>query len=233
MPISTTFLLGPANTKTYFFNTPTHWAHSALPADITALLTSTPPVTDVLELALGSNGAYFVSYRSPLTGQLECKHYNLPNPLISWLYASSPSITRDLRTLSIALGPWESYYAWDATGASWTNVPAGLEKALLKRLESQDAGGRTRWAAEGWEAPSFVSLGNDGAYFMRTVSGGGCWDFRLPKGEARAGLGSLGGDGWEGIRGMNTFLEESSDFSAVAVSFLHEVLRGRSTDVSV
>jgi hypothetical protein len=28
-------------------------------------------------------------------------------------------------------------------------------------------------------------------------------------------------------------LEESSDFSAVAVSFLHEVLRGRGADVNV
>jgi hypothetical protein len=32
---------------------------------------------------------------------------------------------------------------------------------------------------------------------------------------------------------MNSFLEESSDFSAVAVSlFAHEVVRERSTDVS-
>jgi len=28
----------------------------------------------------------------------------------------------------------------------------------------------------------------------------------------------VGGDGWEGMRGMNRFLEESNDFLGVAVS---------------
>lgn len=217
MPISTTFLLGPDNA--YFFNTPTHWAYHGLPTDITVLFTNTtPPVQDVVELALGTSGAYFISYRSPVTGDLLCKHYNLPNPLVDWLYASQPRVVRDLATLSISLGPWDSFYAWDCTGASWSNVPPGLEKALEKRLLRQEAGGVTVWDAGGYEAPSFVSLGSDGAYFMRTVRGGGCWDFKLPRVEQRGGLGTVGGDGWEGIRGSHKFLEESSDFTGVAVS---------------
>lgn len=170
----------------------------------------------MIELALGSNGAYFISYRSAV-GDVHCKHYNLPNPLVDWLYASQPRVVRDLSTLSISLGPWDSFYAWDHQGANWSNVPPGLEKALAKRLLRQE-GGVTVWEAGGFEAPSFVSLGSDGAYFMRTVRGGGCWDFRLPRVEQRGGLGTLGGDGWEGIRGSHKFLEESRDFAGVAVS---------------
>jgi len=171
MPISTTFLLGP--NSSYFFNTPTHWAYHNLPPDITSLFTQTPLIS-VIEFALGTNGAYFLSYRDPTTNTLACRHHNLPNPLVEFLYASHPTVIRDLATLSVALGPYESYYAWDREGASWSNVPAGLEKALLNRLESQDGvGGRTVWKKGGLEAPCFVSLGSDGSYFMRTVSGGG------------------------------------------------------------
>lgn len=214
MAISTTFVLGPK--EAYFFNSPTHWAWHNLPPEVEALFTKTPSIQDVIELTLGAHQAFFVSYRDH-DGQVLCKHYNLPNPLVEYLYASQPSVMRDLSTLSISLGPYDSYYAWDRTSASWSNVPPGLEKALLKRLESQDAW-RTTWKADGYEAPCFVSLGNDGAYFMRTVSGGGCWDFKLPKVEGRSGLGMMGGDGWEGIRGTNTFLEKCSDFTGVAVS---------------
>lgn len=213
MTVSTTFVLGAK--EAYFFNSPTHWAWHNLPPDVEALFTKTPPIRDVIELTLGANQAYFVSYRDH-DGHVLCKHYNLPNPLVQYLYASHPAIIRDLSTLSITLGPYDSYYAWDQTSASWSNVPPGLEKSLLNRLESQDAW-RTIWKADGYEAPSFVSLGNDGAYFMRTVSGGGCWDFKLPKVEGRSGLGTVGGDGWEGLRGTNRFLEESPDFTNVAV----------------
>ncbi|KAH6642474.1 hypothetical protein C7974DRAFT_430928 [Boeremia exigua] len=152
MTVSTTFVLGAKDT--YFFNTPTHWAHHNLPGDINALFTKTPPIRDVIELALGVDGAYFVSYRDHDGGVL-CKHYNLPNPLVEYLYASHPGVIRDLSTLSITLGPYESYYAWDRTSASWSNVPAGLEKSLLNRLESQDAW-RTTWKADGYEAPCFA-----------------------------------------------------------------------------
>ncbi|KAF2633148.1 hypothetical protein BU25DRAFT_452956 [Macroventuria anomochaeta] len=216
MTISTTFVLGAKGA--YFFNSPTHWAWHNLPPDVETLFTKTPPIRDVIELTLGANDSYFVSYRDH-DGQVLCKHYNLPNPLVEYLYASHPAVIRDLSTLSITLGPYGSYYAWDRTSASWSNIPPGLEKSLLNRLESQDAWGTT-WKADGYEAPSFVSLGNDGAYFMRTVSGGGCCDFKLPKVEGRGGLGMVGGDGWEGIRGTNKFLEECSDFTVIAAVHL-------------
>lgn len=155
---------------------------------------------------MGGNGTYFVSYRDH-DGQMLAKHYNLPNALTSYLYHDHPSIIRDLSTLSITLGPYESYYAWDKTSASWSNLPPKLEKSILNRLESQDAW-KTVWKANGAEAPSFVSLGADEAYWMRTVSGGGCWDLKCSTAE-----------GMEGLRGMNKFLEESADFNAIAVRF--------------
>jgi hypothetical protein len=88
-----------------------------------------------------------------------------------------------------------------------------LEKAILARLESQDDGKRTMtWKAGGAEAPSFVSLGAEGAYFMRTVCGGGCWDLKVGKER----------EGFEGLRGMNKFLEECRDFSNIAVGLLEK-----------
>lgn len=197
--------MGPK--ETYFFNTPTHWAWHNLPPDIEALFTKTPPIKDVIELAISDKETYFVSYRDH-DGKILCKHYNLPNPLTEWLYSSHPAVIRDLTTLSITLGPYESYYAWDKTSASWSNLPPTLEKAVLGRLESQDAW-KTTWKANGSSAPSFVSLGADGAYFMRTISGGGCWDLKCGKqGDGR--------EGTEGIRGSNKFLEDCSDFNGVA-----------------
>ncbi|CAO2648653.1 Nn.00g079200.m01.CDS01 [Neocucurbitaria sp. VM-36] len=205
MPIYATFVLG--SKETYFFNTPTHWAWHNLPPDIEALFTKTPAIKDVIELAIGAHETYFISYRDH-DGKIRCKHYNLPNPLTEYLYASHPSVIRDLTTLSITLGPYDSYYAWDKDSASWSNLPPSLEKAVLARLENSDAW-KTTWQANGAEAPSFVSLGADGAYFMRTVSGGGCWDLKCGKqGDGR--------EGTEGIRGTHKFLEECSDFSGIA-----------------
>ena len=60
----------------------------------------------------------------------------------------------------------------------------------------------------GQEAPSFVSLGADGTYFMRTVCGGGSWDLKItPKSQS------------DGMKGTNSFLEEAANFKGVAVSF--------------
>lgn len=182
-----------------------------LPPDVEALFTKQPPIKDVVELALGENGTYFVSYRDH-DGEVYCRHYNLPNPLTEYLYCGHPRVIRDLTTLSISIGPWESYYAHDKTSASWGNLPSPLEKALLHRLVSQDAW-KTIWKEEGREAPSFVSLGADGSYFMRTVKGGGSWDLK-------------GREKEEGLRGTNDFLEKCTDFTGVAVraSFLHAFL---------
>lgn len=71
---------------------------------------------------------------------------------------------------------------------------------------TQDAW-KTTWKEDGRDAPSFVSLGADGSYFMRTVKGGGSWDLKAKERE-------------EGMKGTNKFLEDLSDFNGVAVSVL-------------
>lgn len=109
---------------------------------------------------------------------------------------------RDLSTLSITIGPYESYYAHDKSSASWSNLPPALEKAILGRLDSQDAR-KTTWKENGREAPSFVSLGDDGSYFMRTVGGGGSWDLKSKA---------------DGMVGTNKFLNDSTNFQGIAVS---------------
>lgn len=148
----------------------------------------------------------FTFSQLPLVLILRLGHYSLPNPLVTYLYASHPHVIRDLQTLSITLGPYDSFYAHDKTSAQWANLPPLLEKAVLNRLESQDAW-KTVWKENGQEAPSFVSLGADGTYFMRTVCGGGSWDLKItPKTES------------DGMKGTNTFLEEAKDFKGVAVS---------------
>ncbi|ORY03557.1 hypothetical protein BCR34DRAFT_667373 [Clohesyomyces aquaticus] len=201
MTVFVTFTMGAK--EAYFFNSPTHWAWHNLPPDVEALFTKSPPMKDVLELALGENGTYFISYRDH-DGQIFCRHYNLPNPLSTYLYHSHPHVIRDLTTLSISLGPYESYYAHDKTSASWANLPSALDKAIQARLESQDAW-KTVWKNNGQDAPSFVSLGADGSYFMRTVAGGGSWDLKSKE---------------EGMMGTNKFLEESRDFTGVAGLYL-------------
>ncbi|KAF2179047.1 hypothetical protein K469DRAFT_717558 [Zopfia rhizophila CBS 207.26] len=201
MTVFVTFTMGAK--ESYFFNTPTHWARHNLPPDLETLFTKQPPIRDVLELALGENGAYFISYRDH-DGQIFCRHYNLPNPLTTYLYHSHPHVIRDLSTLSISLGPYESYYAHDKSSASWANLPPALDKAILGRLESQDAW-KTVWKESGREAPSFVSLGADGSYFMRTVGGGGSWDLKSKE---------------EGMAGTNKFLENSKDFTGIAGLYL-------------
>ncbi|CAI6329063.1 unnamed protein product [Periconia digitata] len=203
MTIFVNFVLGPK--EAYLFNSPTHWAWHNCPPDVEALFTRQPPIGDVLEYALGEGGAYFLSYRDT-DGDIKCSHFNLPNPLTNYLYEGHPHVIRDLATLSITLGPWESYYAHDKNSASWANLPASLEKAILNRLVSQDAW-KTTWEENGREAPSFVSLGADGSYFMRTVRGGGSWDLKNAAKE-------------EGMGGTNKFLEEAPDFSGVAALYL-------------
>ena len=202
-------------------------ARHNLSPDVEALFTKTPPIKDVLELALGTQGTYFISYRDH-DGQILCRkhlfifpilyilclcseyisltphtgHYNLPNPLVEYLYSSHPQVIRDLSTLSITIGPYESYYAHDKNSASWANLPPSLEKAILGRLESQDMW-KTVWKDNGRDAPSFVSLGDDGSYFMRTVAGGGSWDLKSKA---------------DGMVGTNKFLDDSPNFQGIAVS---------------
>ncbi|KAF7341078.1 hypothetical protein MSAN_02093900 [Mycena sanguinolenta] len=76
---------------------------------------------------------------------------------------------RDLHTLQITLGPNRSYFAFDESGATWGNLPTGLNQFIAKW---RDAKGRFK--AGGF--PQNVSLGADGSYVYTTVGGGGAWN---------------------------------------------------------
>lgn len=182
--------------KDTFFGSPHVFPSTSTPLD---LQLSSRPVRIQPLLSTFPKLALYISHRSHCLHSTG--HYNLPNPLTEYLYHGHPHVIRDLATLSISLGPYESYYAHDKTSASWANLPPVLEKAIEHRLLSQDAW-KTLWKENGREAPSFVSLGADGSYFMRTVGGGGSWDLKSKE---------------EGIMGTNKFLENSKDFSGVAV----------------
>ncbi|KAF2502693.1 hypothetical protein BU16DRAFT_16975 [Lophium mytilinum] len=183
-----TFAMGSKDA--YFFNTPTHWAWKNLPPDVESLFKKQPAVKEVFELALGDQGAYFVSFRDA-DGLIYCRHFNLPNPLTSWLYNSQPQIIRDLTKLYITLGQYESYYAADGSSSSWANLPPTLEKALESRRTEHSP-----WKPG--EEPTFVSLGAEGRYFMRTANGGGGWEL---KGKAE---------------GINKYLTDAPNFSDIA-----------------
>ena len=134
--------------------------------------------------------------------------------MISYLYSSTPNVTRSLPTLSLTLGPYDSYFVSDVASASWSNLPAALEKALLHRIETHDTNtGKVTWKEGGRERPCFVSLGADGAFFMRTVGGGGCFDLGLSKIKGNP-------TGLEGLRGIGKFLEDSPNFSNIVVGIL-------------
>jgi len=123
-------------------------------------------------------------------------HFNVPNPLSSWLYNSQPQIVRDLTKLHITFGQYESYYASDGSSSSWANLPPTLEKALeSRRME------HSPWKPG--EEPIFVSLGAEGRYFMRTANGGGGWEL---KGKAE---------------GINKYLTDAPNFSDIAVRSPH------------
>jgi hypothetical protein len=81
---------------------------------------------------------------------------------------NSKDATATLRDISqkAVLGPSKSFIAWDKSSIRWSNLPAGLERAIQSWLGP--------W---GWTqgAPSFVALGADGAYFARSECGAFAW----------------------------------------------------------
>lgn len=195
------FVLGPK--ESYFFNCPRLWARHNLPPEIEMLFTKQPPIQDVFEMALGENWAYFVSYRDA-DGGVYCRLNNLPPLLTTFLSGPTPSsppqtalptISRDLPSLRLTLGPSNSFFAADESACQWSSLPPALEKALQSRLTETGT-----WKLG--EQPAFVSLGAGGAYFMRTVGGGGAWEL---KGQAE---------------GINTYLTNAPNFTDIKGLYL-------------
>lgn len=133
---------------------------------------------------------------------------NLPPLLTTFLSGPTPSsfpqtalptISRDLPSLRLALGPSNSFFAADKSACQWSSLPPALEKALQSRLTETGT-----WKLG--EQPAFVSLGAGGAYFMRTVGGGGAWEL---KGQAE---------------GINTYLTNAPNFADIKVTLSHSTI---------
>jgi hypothetical protein len=116
----------------------------------------------------------------------------LPKSLMEWL-GSKGYIIRDIKTITIDLGPGGSYWASDKNSTAWCNLPAALDKKID---QSRKPGG-------GWmpgKRPIMVSLGYDGSYIMITEGRAASWNLRGQNAE------------------LDTFLTNAKTFSNIAVS---------------
>lgn len=69
---------------------------------------------------------------------------------------------RDIPSLSVELGPNNSFFARDRDSYRWHNLPDALEEAIQQRLSPM-----------GWRAtPEVILLGADGAFVYANHCGG-------------------------------------------------------------
>lgn len=79
----------------------------------------------------------------------------LPPSLKTWLVDSKGFLKRGQQT-RVALGPNNSFFAWDTDSIRWSNIPPGLEEDIQEWL-----------SPSGWlkGPPRIVDLGANGTYF--------------------------------------------------------------------
>jgi len=79
----------------------------------------------------------------------------LPQSLKSWLVDETGLLKRGEQT-RVALGPNDSFFAWDTNSMRWSNIPPGLEEDIQEWL-----------SPSGWieGPPRIVDLGANGTYF--------------------------------------------------------------------
>ncbi|KIV81387.1 hypothetical protein PV11_03578 [Exophiala sideris] len=158
----------------FLFKSPTRWSSMNFPSDICDIVRGPPASQEIYEIALAPNGAFCIVYTA-MNGQMMLTRDRLPHDLEKWLvpgYGGAVSAARDLTTLSVCLGPNESFFAFDKNEAIWDGLPAAFETALLG-LRNVAAGG-----FKPGKNPQCVALGADDTYIMITADGGGVWDLR-------------------------------------------------------
>ena len=158
------FAFGQNNS--YLLNCPKKWARYNLPAGVERIFTKHPPIKDVYDLVLGPSGSYYFGYRD-FDDKPYCTHHGLPFHLTQWLSprAGHDYIYYDIPTLSITLGPDDSYVVHDKTNLAWCGVPDILAAWLL-----QHGAQRTKLVALGVES-SFVVVNTDGSG-LSSIHGG-------------------------------------------------------------
>lgn len=145
-----------------------HWNYAltnaprnALPIAVDNLFTRTPPVRDVLCLALGPAQSYYFGYID-VDGKAYQINQNLPLGLSQWLATDSQGfVNHDIRSTTVTLGADGSYVVKDKSKMAWSGVP----DAAAQRL--QTAG-----------IPRLISLGMDRSFVIVNADGSGYRDLR-------------------------------------------------------
>ena len=130
-----------------------------LPTPIEQLFIKTPPIKDVYELVLGPENSYYFGYKDS-DDKPYCIHSGLPYHLTQWLSPQNGQshVYYDIPTLSISLGPNESYVVHDKASLAWCGVPDGLAARLL---------------AYGAQGTSLVALGVENSFVVVNTDGSG------------------------------------------------------------
>jgi hypothetical protein len=140
--------------ESLLFNSQIKWSRGGLPADVEALFTGQNKVKEVFNLALAPDGSYRIVCqdangllphswmpcpRSMTQHPLDTTvvRINLPAGLEKWLVPSGNRCARDERTLEVALGPSNSYFANDKNGSAWGNLFLQMETAIKAQLDSK------------------------------------------------------------------------------------------------
>jgi hypothetical protein len=121
-------------------------------------------------------------------------HAGLPEHLTKWLSTGANGyMIRDIKTITIALGPNGAYWACDKDRATWGNLPDALNENIQGRRNDKGC-----WKPN--QRPTIVALGYDGTYIMISQDGGGVWDLKGQNDE------------------LNTFLRNAKSLSHIVVS---------------
>lgn len=82
-----------------------------------------------------------------------------PAALLQWLYDEDFKNLRRSRETRVALGPGESFVAWDGASVRWSGIPAKLEERLQEWIGNSETYGTLR----------VVCLGKDKAFLVTTT----------------------------------------------------------------
>lgn len=97
---------------------------------------------------------------------------DLPAGLEKWLVPiPGKGVIRDMPSLSVVLGPSNSYFAFDKNGSAWGNLPPVLNTAI-------EAGRDKKGNFKNGQGPQSVALGPDGSYIYVNTGGGGAWNLK-------------------------------------------------------
>lgn len=97
----------------------------------------------------------------------------MPKALVLWLADTEKNELKRDEHLRVALGPDDSFFAWDSKSIRWSNIPSEFEEEIQEWLSP------TGWLKG---PPRIVALGGNGAYFALSEYGTLCMSSSTPSG---------------------------------------------------